>query len=178
MRAASLLRIAIALMLGLSAAAAQQPLETRGAWRLVPDGEDFAARTQAVGAPDTMLSLYCRKPDAYALAIKSATLADQPSGEDIRISFKVDDSDQTWFNLTTAPDGTVPISHQTAFWIIYPALTRNDAKTVTFTARDHGWQFALDGLKDLVPALSARCGFEPMQPEPQQRRTRPGGPTR
>ena len=178
MSAASLLRISIALMLGLSAAAAQQPLETRGAWRLVPDGEDFAARTQAVGAPDTMLSLYCRKPEAYALAIKSAALAARPSGEDIRISFKIDDKDQTWFNLSTGADGTVPISHRTAFWIIYPALTRNDAKTVTFTAGDHGWQFSLAGLKDITALLSERCGFEPAQPEPQQRRSAPGGPSR
>jgi len=178
MSVVAFMRVAFALMLGVAAAAAQQPLETRGAWSLVPDGDDFAVRTQALGAPESTLSLYCRKPEAYALAIKSPALADRPSGEDIRISFKVDDNDPAWFHLTTGPDGTVPIAHQTAFWIIYPALTRNEAKAVAFTAADHGWQFSLDGLKDIVPALSARCGFEPMRPEPQERRTRPGGPTR
>lgn len=159
----------VALMLGISAAAAQAPIETRGAWRLVQSGEDFALRTPALDAPDSTFSLYCRKAQQlYAFEIKSPALATRPSGEDIRISFKVDDSDQAWFNPATGPDGTVPISHQTLFWIMHAALVRRDAKVVAFTAGDHRWKFSLDGFAGLTEALTARCGFEP--PRSQQRR--------
>lgn len=165
MRAGILTRVALALTLGTAAAAAQEPLATRGAWRLVPDGQDFTLRTQARDAPDSTLSLYCRKErQIYAFEIKSPALRGRPSGEDIRIGFKVDDDDQTWFNLSTGPDGTIPISHLTAFWIIHAALTRNDAKGVTFTAADHTWQFPLEGLRDLTEPLIERCGFEPPRP--------------
>ena len=177
MRAIGFLPAAIAVLFGAATAAAQQPIETRGAWRLVQDGEDFALRTAAVGAPDSTLSLSCHKEQqGYVLAIKSPALAARPSGEDIRISFKVDDSDQIWFNLSTGPDGTVPISHQTAFWIIYPALTRDEAKTIVFTAADYSWQFNLDGLRDLTAGLSKRCGFDPARREPERRRTSPSVP--
>jgi hypothetical protein len=160
-----LLGFAFALIVGVTAAAAQEPLETRGAWRLVPDGEDFALRTPAPGAPDSSLSLYCRKAkQAYVFEIKSPVLAGRQENEDIRIGFKVDDADQTWFNLTTGPHGTIPISHLTAFWIIHAALMGNDAKSVAFTAADHTWQFALDGLKELNDVLIERCGFEPPRP--------------
>jgi len=162
--------IAFAVLLGLSGAAAQEPLETRGAWRLVADGDDFADRTPALTAPDSSLSLYCRKAkQIYAFEIKSPALAGRPSNEDIRIGFKVDDGDMTWFNLTMGPDGTIPISHLTAFWIIHAALTRNDAKVAAFTAADHTWQFALDGLRDLSNVLIERCGFEPPRARPRSR---------
>jgi len=173
-----IIRVAIALLLGVTGAAAQEPIETRGAWRLVADGTDFALRTPALGAPDSSLSLYCRNTQQlYAFDVKSPALAGRPSGEDIRISFKVDDGEQAWLNLSTGPDGTVPISHQTAFWIIYGALTRSGAKTAAFTAADHAFQFALDGLRDLVDPLIARCQFEPRRPEPDRRRT-PQPPSR
>lgn len=168
-----IIRIAIALLLGMVSAAAQEPIETRGAWRLVADGQDFALRTPAQGAPDSTLSLHCRKAQQlYAFEIKSRALAGKPSGEDIRIGFKVDDDDQAWFNLATGPDGTVPISHRTAFWIIHAALTRRDAKGVAFTVAGHTWQFALGGLRDLTDTLMTRCGFEP-QRLPAERRREP-----
>jgi hypothetical protein len=171
------LRIVAALLLSVPAAAAQQPLETRGTWPLVPDGADFALRTGAVGAADTTLSLSCRKEQqGYVLTLKSPALAGRASGDDIRI--KVDVGDQTFFNLTTGPDGTLPISHQTAFWIMYPALTRSDAKAVAFTAADHSWQFSLDGLRDLTAALSERCGLELAQPEPKRPQAGPAAPGR
>ena len=164
-------RVAVVLLLGMVSAAAQEPVETRGAWRLVADGTDFTLRTPAVAAPDTTLSLYCRKSQQqYTFEIKSPALAAKPSGEDIRIGFKVDDDEQAWLNLATGPDGTVPISHQTAFWIIYGALTRSGAKAVAFTAADHIWQFALDGLRDLIDPLIARCEFEPRRAERERRR--------
>jgi len=165
-------RIAIALLLGMVSAAAQEPIETRGAWRLVADGEDFALRTAALSAPDSTLSLHCRKAQRlYAFEIKSPALVGKPSGEDIRIGFKVDDDDQAWLNLASGPDGTVLISHQTAFWIIHGALTRSGAKTVAFAAADHAFQFALDGLSDLTDTLIARCQFEPprLAPRPPSR---------
>ena len=161
-------------MLGISAAAAQDPIETRGAWRLMPDGEDFALRTSAVEASETTFSLYCRKEQQrYAFEIKSPALAGRASGEDIRISFKVDDDDQTWFNIATGPEGTVPISHQTPFWIIHAAITRNDAKRVAFTAADHASLFSLEGLRDLTDSLTARCGFDPPRVRFERRRDRP-----
>jgi hypothetical protein len=168
---------AVALLLGISAAAAQAPIETRGAWSLVPDGGDFALRTGARDAPDSTLSLSCRKEQqTFAFEIKSPALAGRPSGEEIRIGFKVDDDDQTWFNLATGPDGTIPIAQQTAFWIIHSVLTRRGAKGVAFTAADRVWQFGLDGLRDLTAALIERCGFEPPRGGPEggsgQRRTR------
>jgi hypothetical protein len=164
------IRVAVALLLGVTGAAAQEPLEMRGAWHLMVDGPDFALRTQAQGAPESTLSLHCRKAqNLYAFEIKSPALAGRPSGEDIRISFKVDDDDQTWFNLATGPDGTVPIAHRTPFWIIHGALTRDGAKGVVFTAADHTWRFALDGLSELTGSLTARCGFEP-PPMPERRR--------
>src|SRR3954462_13481365 len=126
-----LTRVGLVLLLGLVSAAAQEPVETRCAWRLVADGTDFALRTPAVAAPDSTLSLYCRKSQQqYAFELKSPALASKPGGEDIRIGFKVDDDEQAWLNLATGPGGTVPISHQTAFWIIYGALTRSGAKTI------------------------------------------------
>ena len=75
-----------------------------------------------------------------------------PRGEDIRVGFKVDDGDQVWLSLATGPDGTVPIAHQTAFWIIHAAMTRSGARRLTFTAGDHTWQFALDGFAGLTRA--------------------------
>ncbi len=146
-----------------TAAAAQEPIETRGAWRLMADGSDFALRTPALGAaPGSTLSLHCRNAQQfYAFEVKSPALAARPRGEDIRISFKVDDDDQVWFNLATGPEGTVPISHQTPFWIIHAAITRSGAKAVAFTSADHSWQFALDGLRDLADRLIERCGFDP-----------------
>ena len=45
----TLIRIALALLLGLAGAAAQETVETRGAWRLIASGPDFALRTQARG---------------------------------------------------------------------------------------------------------------------------------
>jgi hypothetical protein len=168
---------AIIFILAVTAAAAQAPIETRGAWRLIPDGEDFALRTEARDAPDSTLSLHCRKgQQQFAFEIKSPALAGQPSGEEIRISFKVDDDDQTFFNLATGPDGTVPIAHRTAFAIIYAALTRSGAKSVAFTAAGRAWQFSLDGLRDMRDSLIERCGFEP-SPGPPERPRRPAPPT-
>jgi lipoprotein-anchoring transpeptidase ErfK/SrfK len=67
-----LTRVGLVLLLGLVSAAAQEPVETRGAWRLVADGTDFALRTPAVAAPDSTLSLYCRKSQQqYAFELKS-----------------------------------------------------------------------------------------------------------
>jgi hypothetical protein len=176
MSPAVFIRVAAVLMLGIAAAAAQEPLETRGTWRLVADGPDFALRTQASAAAESTLSLACRKTQQlYAFEIKSPALAARPSGEDIRIGFKVDDDDQVWLNFATGPDGTVPIAHQTAFWIIYGALTRNGAKAVAFTAADQTWRFALDGLRDLTDGLMARCEFEPPRLGPERRR-RPHAP--
>jgi hypothetical protein len=166
--------VAFALLLGLAAAAAQEPIETRGAWRLVADGPDFALRTQARDAPDSTLSLYCRKAGPlYGFEIKSPALASRPSDEETRVGFKVDGDDQVWLTLTSGPNGTVPITHQTAFWIIHEALTRNEAKAVTFTAAGHTWQFALDGLREMTDGLTARCGFAPPRIEPPQRRGPP-----
>jgi hypothetical protein len=175
MMLASFARVAFALLLGVAGAAAQEPIETRGAWRLVADGQDFALRTQALGAPESTLSLHCRKTQQlFAFEIKSPTLATRPPGEDLRIGFKVDGDDQVWLTLVTGPDGTVPIAHQTAFWIIRDALIRDGANNVAFTAADHTWQFALGGLRDLTGSLNERCGFEPSRPEPPARRTPPG----
>ena len=171
MKLGSCIQVAIAMMLGVAHAAAQEPLETRGAWRIVAEGQDFALRTQARDAPDSTLSLLCRKEqDLFAYEVKSPALAGRARGEDIRISFKVDADDQVWLNLSTGPDGTVPILHQTAFWLINGALTANGAKQVAFTADGHTWEFALDGLRDLTRSLGERCGFEPSRPEPERRR--------
>ena len=166
-----LARVALALMLGIAGAAAQEPIETRGAWRLAADGEDFALRTPALDAPESMLSLFCRKAQqVYAFEIKSPALAARPDGEELRVGFKVDDDDQVWLTLATGPGGSVPITHQTAFWIVHAALTRNGAKNVAFTAADQSWQFALGGLRDLTESLYERCGFEPPRPQPRRRR--------
>jgi len=163
-------RVALALLLGLTAAAAQRPLETRGAWHLVPDGEDFALRTQALMRPDTIFSLYCRKAQQlYAFEIKSSDLAARSRGEDIRVGFKLDDNDTTWFNLASGPDGTVPVSHQTVFWIIYPALTRNDAKIFGFAVGERAWLFQTEGLREMTEKLTTRCGFEPPRASPERR---------
>jgi len=175
MMLASFARVAVALMLGVAGAAAQEPIETRGAWRLVADGQDFALRTQALGAPESTLSLHCRKTQQlFAFEIKSPALAARPPGEELRVGFKVDGDDQVWLTLAIGPDGTVPIAHQTAFWIIYDVVTRNGANNVAFTAADHTWQFALGGLPDLSGSLNQRCGFEPSRPEPRSPRTQPG----
>jgi len=179
MMAGSFHRVAFTLLLGMTAAAAQESLETRGVWRLVADGADFALRTQARDAADSTLSLHCRKAQKlYAFEIKSPALAARQSGEDIRLGYKVDGDDQTWFNLATGPDGTVPISHQTAFRIIQAALTRDGAKRVSFTAADHAWQFDLDGLRDLTQSLTERCGFDPTPPEPEGQQMPPTLPRR
>ena len=155
----------IALLLGSITAAAQVPPETRGAWRIVPDREDFALRAQATGAPDTTLSLHCRAEQrAYVLELKSPALSSRPRGEDIRIAYKVDAVEQTFFNVTVGPDGTVPITtvaHQTAFWIIQSAMVRTGARSVAFSAGDNTWQFALEGYAELNDALYTRCKFEP-----------------
>ena len=168
------IRVAFILMLGVAGAAAQAPIETRGAWSLVAHSQDFALRTQALDGPDNTLSLLCRKEQRqFAYEIKSPSLRVRPSGEDIRISFKADDDDQVWFNISTGPDGTVPISHQTAFWIIHNALTREAAKEVAFTAGDHAFRFSLDGLAGLTEILAQQCGFEASRPEPPARRQDP-----
>jgi hypothetical protein len=145
-----------------SGAAAQEPVETRGAWRIVADGQNFSLRTQARDAPDSVFSLLCRKEQRlFTFEIKSPALAAQPPGEDIRVGFKVDGDDPVWLTLATGPDGTVPIAHQIAFWIIHAALARNGARDVAFTAGDHSWHFALDGFASLRESLTAHCGFEP-----------------
>jgi hypothetical protein len=177
MMLAGFTRVAVALVLGVAAAAAQAPIETRGAWRLMPDGEDFALRTQALDAPESTLSLHCRKTQQlFAFEIKSPALAARPPGEELRVGFKVDGDDQVWLTLATGPDGTVSIAHQTAFWIIHAALVRNGANNVAFTAADHTWQFVLGGLRDLMESLAERCGFGPSRPDPRSRGTQPGSP--
>jgi hypothetical protein len=174
MMLAGFARVAFALLLGVAGAAAQEPFETRGAWRLVADGQDFALRTQALGAPESTLSLHCRKTQQlFAFEIKSPALAARPDGEELRLGFKVDGDDQIWLALATGPGGTIPIAHQTAFWIIHGALMRNGAGNVAFTAGDHTWRFALGGLRDLTESLSERCGFELARPEPSPRRSGP-----
>ena len=168
------IRLAAGLLLGVAGAAAQEAIETRGAWRVAADGEDFALRTQALGAPESTLSLHCRKAQqAFAFEIKSPALAARPSGEETRVGFKVDDDDQVFLTLASGPDGTVPIVHQTAFWIVRDALVRDGAKAVAFTATDQTWQFALDGLAGLQEGLTQRCGFGPSRPERPRRQTRP-----
>ena len=164
------IRVAFALMLGVASAAAQELVEARGAWRLLEDGKDFALRTQALDAPDSTLSLFCREQDQrFAFEIKSPALAARRSGEDIRVGFKVDDDDQVFLSLATGKDGTLPIAHLTAFWIIHAELTRADAKSVAFTAGDHTWKFALDGLAGLTERMLVLCGFEPARsPEPPE----------
>jgi hypothetical protein len=155
-------RIALVLILSVPSAGAQAPVESRGAWQIAADGEDVALRTPAREAADTTLALLCRKEQRlYAFEIKSSALAARPPHEDIRVGFKVDDDDQTWFSLSTGPDGTVPIAHQTAFWIIHAALSRGGAKEVAFTAGDHAWRFSLDGFAGLTESLTTRCEFEP-----------------
>ena len=145
-------RIALVLILSVPSAGAQAPVESRGAWQIAADGEDVALRTTAREAADTTIALLCRKEQRlYAFEIKSSALAARPPHEDIRVGFKVDDDDQTWFSLSTGPDGTVPIAHQTAFWI----------KEVAFTAGDHAWRFSLDGFAGLTESLTTRCEFEP-----------------
>src|SRR3954449_12921940 len=104
MRLGPCIRISAALMLWIGGAAAQDGIKTGGAWCLVPDGPDFALRTQATDAPDSTLALHCRKAqDLYAFEINA--LAGRPSSEDIRVGFKVDDEDQTWLTLATGADG-------------------------------------------------------------------------
>ena len=145
-----------------TAAIGQQELASRGAWDIAAEGEDFALRTPARDAADTTLALLCRKEHrAFAFEIKSAALAARPPHEEIRVGFKVDDDDQTWFSLSTGPGGTVPISHPTAFWIVHAALLRGGAKEVAFTAGDHAWRFSLEGFAGLIENLTTRCGFEP-----------------
>ena len=80
---------------------------------------------------------------------------------------------QVFLTLASGPDGTVPIVHQTAFWIVRDALVRDGAKAVAFTATDQTWQFALDGLAGLQEGLTQRCGFGPSRPERPRRQTRP-----
>jgi hypothetical protein len=155
----------IALLAGVAAAAAQAPVETRGAWRIAADGQDFSLSTQARDAPGSSFSLLCRKEQRrFTFEIKSPALGSRPPGEDIRVGFKVDNDDQVWLTLATGPDGTVPIAHPTAFWIIHAALVRSGAKDVAFTAGDHAWQFALDGFAGLTESLITHCGFEPPRP--------------
>jgi hypothetical protein len=162
-------RVAIVLLLGIAGTAAQSPIETRGAWGMVANGQDFALRTQGLEAPESTFSLVCRKEQQrFTFELKSPALAGRPSGEDIRIGFKVDDGDQTWFNLSTGPGGTVPIAHPTAFWIVHAALIRDGARNLTFTAGDHTWQFSLDGFAGLTEGLATHCGFELSQPLPAQ----------
>lgn len=164
----------VALLLGLTAAAAQEPIETRGAWRIVADGSDFALRTQALDAPGTTLSLLCyRDSRVFSFEVKSPALAARQSGDDIRIGFKVDGEDQIWFNLSTGANGTIPITHPTPFWSIHEAVMRAGAKAITFTAGDHGWQFPLDGLASLTESLTRACGFEASRPPPPSRSSRP-----
>lgn len=151
-------RIVLALMLGVAGAGAQE----RGAWQIAAEGEDFALRTAARDAADTTLALLCRKAQrVFAFEIKSSALAARPPAEDIRVGFKVDDGDQTWLSLATGPGGTVPIAHQTAFWIVHAALLHDGAKEVAFTAGDHAWTFPLEGFAGLIGSLTTRCGFEP-----------------
>lgn len=153
--------IALALMVSVAGAGAQEPLESRGAWRIAADGENFALRTPARDAAETTLALLCRKEHrVYAFEIRSSALAGLPPHDDIRVGFKVDDNDQTWLSLTTGPGGTVPISHRTAFGIIHEALARDGAKEVAFTAGDHTWKFSLEGFAGLIGSLTTRCGFE------------------
>lgn len=165
----------MALILAALASAAMgqdQPVETRGAWRIVADGPDFALRTQALDAPGNTLALFCRKEQRrYAFEIRSPALATRPSDEETRIGFKVDEDDQVWLRLASGPDGTVPIAHETAFLIIQAALMRDGAKGVAFTVHDHTWQFALDGFAGLRDSLTAHCGFEfePTAPKPRPR---------
>src|SRR5436190_24061222 len=103
----SLIRVAVALMLGVAAAAAQEPIETRGAWRLVADGPDLALRTTATTAPDSTLSLFCRKEQQpYVFEMKRRSLAAQSPDEDIRIGFKVVFDDHILINIATGLDGT------------------------------------------------------------------------
>lgn len=154
-----------ALLLSLSTASARAPLETRGAWSIVADGEDFALRTQAAGNADTTFSLYCRKEHRlFALEIKSPALASRPQADDARIAFQVDDADRVWLNVSNGPDGTVPITdrtHNTGFWIIHSAIASSGAKQLAFSVGDHTWQFALDGFADLNESLNTRCKFPP-----------------
>jgi hypothetical protein len=111
-------------MVGVGIAVAQEP--NRNTWRMAPCHRRTRFRaahpgrwTRRRGA----LSLHCRKAQQrYALEIRSPALAARPEGEELRVSFKIDDGEQVWLTLATGPDGTVPIAHQTAFWIIYAAL--------------------------------------------------------
>ncbi len=167
MKPVTCISVALALLLGVAGTAAQEPLETRGAWRIVAVGQDFALRTQALGAPDTTFSLLCRKAQgAFGFEIKSPALAARPRDEDIRVGFKVDGDDPVWLTLAIGRDGTVPITHQTAVWLVHGALRRDGAKEVAFTAGDHTWQFSLDGLAGLTEGFAARCGFALSPPPP------------
>jgi hypothetical protein len=173
------IHVAVVLMLGVAGVAAQELVEARGAWRLLEDGKDFALRTPALDAPDSTLSLLCRfEQQRYAFEIKSPALAALPSGEDIRVGFKVDDDDQVFLTLATGRDGAVPILHLTAFWIIHAALTRADAKNVAFTAGDHTWKFALDGLAGLTERMPVLCGFEADRTPTEAPDTTPGDASR
>lgn len=159
-------RLGIALIL-MAAMGQEQTVEALGAWRLLEHGTDFALRTPALDASDSTLSLLCdAEQRRYIFEIRSPALAARPSGEDIRVGFKVDDGNQVFLTLATGPDGTVPIGHLTAFWIIYSELMRADAKSVAFTAGDHTWKFALDGLAGLTERFSVLCGFEPPRTPP------------
>ena len=76
------IRVAIALILCAAGAAAQAPIETRGAWRLMADGPDLALRTQALDAPDSSLSLACGKEQSrFAFELRSPALSARASGE-------------------------------------------------------------------------------------------------
>ena len=163
-------RVAFVLMLSVASAAAQGPLETRGAWHIGADGDGFALRTRARDASDGSFALLCRREARrFMFELKSPALASLPRGNDIRVSFKVDDDDQVWFNFATGPDGTIPIAQETAFWIIRAALFRKDAKVVAFTTGDQSWQFDLDGLATSDESLTQHCGFAPDR-SPRRRR--------
>jgi hypothetical protein len=93
MKPVTCISVALALALGVAGAAAQQPLETRDAWRIVAVGQDFALRTQALGASDTTFSLLCRKAQgAFEFEIKVRRL---PPGRATRISASVSRSTAT-----------------------------------------------------------------------------------
>jgi hypothetical protein len=163
------LLIVLALLLGVTGAVAQAPIETRGAWRLLENGQGYALRTRALDAPDSTLSLLCREQQQYAFEVKSPALAARPRDDETRVGIKIDDDDQVWLTLATGPDGTIPISHPTAFWIVHAALMRPEAKKVALTAGDHSWQFALDGLTSLTENLAERCGLALSAPPPPGR---------
>ena len=175
-----ILRVIMAVTVGLGAASAQAPgsraadeaqpsSRSTGAWRIETiagqDGqESFAAVTSAIDDGDAQLSLTCRHdPDHYYFAVKDAGLpADGTIGE-ATVMVQAGSREPARFT-TVARDGRALIQervHQTAFTIVFGTLSQSDAATADVSIDDRKRVFPLTGFNAAVEVLAERCGFEP-----------------